>query len=247
MVSPHNFASVCYLPPPNIGHPKSFLANIKNFPPKHPLFIYSDYDYSADYKGAIKLAASPEIARCDTNKMATNNLVFFMGVRIAAMQGLSHLMILEPDCRVNRAGFDDEIFQEMMAKNVNAEAAGSIAIFNPCSYNRQAAERFERFLADTRGTRPVPFSVTGSSNLAEHRDSCVFPNGAFAIYRMDTLVRLLPEIVDPKSTCIELAQKTTTWDYFWGIKAWEEFKDGVYDRVVSIDKIYSGYGQVMSS
>ena len=237
---------IAYVPPPHIGHPLAFFQNLRNFPPLHPLVIYSDHDYSKDWPDCIKIAASPEIARVDTNKMACNNLVFFVGLRIAASKGFTHVMPLEPDCRVNVKHWDDIIWQEFLFKNPNAIAGGSMAIFNPCSYNRQAAEQFEKFVTDTRLSRLVPLSITGSSNLAEKRDSCVFPNGAFAIYRMDWLLKTYPAITGKPEQYIELSKTEKTWDYSIGIKLWNEFKESVYDKVVNLGKIYSGYGNIMS-
>lgn len=236
-----------YLPPPSVGHPRAFLQNIKNFPPKHPLVVYSDHDYSAEWPGAIKIAASPEIARVDTNKMAMQNLVFFVGLRIMASMRFSHVLTLEADCRVNTAGFDDILFQEFMSKNVNAVMGGSMAIFNPCSYNQAAARRFEKFIVDSYRSRLVPISVTGSSNLAEHRDSCVFPNGAFAIYSMDWWLKTCPQIIGKPEEYIELSKTSKTWDYLAGIKLWDEFKERAYDQVVTLDNVYSGYGNVLTS
>ncbi len=239
---------IVYLPPPHIGHPLAFLQNLKNFPPANGVIVYSDHDYSKEWPGAVRLGGSPEVAKTPKNAMGVNNLVFYVGLRIAIQQqGWTHVMILEPDCRVNTAGFDEILFQDFLAKNRYAIAGGSVAIFNPCSYNRTAAERFERFVCETRGTRPVPLSITGSSNLAEHRDSCVFPNGAFAIYRLDWLMKKYPAITGNANEYITLAQTKVTWDYQVGIDIWNEFKEQSYDKVVSFDKIYSGYKDVMSS
>jgi hypothetical protein len=240
------FGSFCYLPPPNIGHPLAFLQNIKNHPPRYPIVVYSDHDYRKEYPAAIKLAANPELFRVDTNKMAMQNLIFFVGLRIMASQGFSHVMCLEADCRVNTRHFDDILWNEFQRKNVNALAGGSMAIFNPCSFSEVASRRFERFLIETAPTRLVPLSVTGSSNLAEFRDSCVFPNGAFAIYKMDWWLKNFPQIIGKPEEYIELAKTSRTWDYLFGVKLWDEFKEKAYDQVVCLDNIYSGYGEVMT-
>jgi hypothetical protein len=238
---------LCYIAPPNLVNANAFFTNIKNFPPKNELIIYSDYDYSKEWPGMIKLAASPEVAKTDKNKMAVHNLVFYIGLRIAAGKGYSHVLILEHDCRVNVAGWDELLFQEFMSKNVNAIAGGSIAIFNPCSYNQTASRRFEKFLIETASSRVAPLSVTGSSNLAEHRDSCVFPNGAFAIYKLDWWIKKCPEITGSPDQYIKFSQDTRTWDYHFAVLLWDEFKERAYDQVVSLDNVYSGYGNVMST
>lgn len=239
---------IVYLPPPHVGFPLSFLENIKNFPPANEFLIYSDHDYSKEWPSIVRLAGSPEIAKTTKNAMAVNNLIFFIGLRIAIQQkGWTHVMLVEADCRVNVAGFDEILFQEMIAKNRYAITAGSMVVFNPCSFNRTAAERFERFVCETRGTRPLPMSITGSSNLAEFRDSCVFPNGAFAIYRLDWMLKTYPQIAGNPNEYIQLSQTKVAWDYQVGIDLWNEFKEQAYDKVVCLDQIYSGYKNVMSS
>jgi hypothetical protein len=223
----------------------SFLQNMKDYPSKHPLVMFSDQDNGI---GVLRLGGNVEGAKTDTNKMAVNNIVFWTGMRIAAASGFTHVLLLENDCRVNCEHWDDVIWNEFLEKNPNAIAGGSIAVFNPCSVSGDAARRFEMFLIETARDRVMPLSVTGSANLAETRPSCVFPNGAFAIYRMDWLIKSFPDFIsNDMAKFYAFVQRNKTWDYLIGDKLWEEFGDGAYDRVVSIGCIYSGYGNVMSS
>lgn len=232
-----------YLPPPGKGHPEAFLKNIRQYPPMRPLVLFSDHDYG---DGIIKIPASPELAKTDSNKMAVQNLIFWTAVRMAASMRFTHILIIESDCRVSCKYWDARIWDEFMDKNQNAVAGGSITIFNPCSVSGNAGRRFEQFVIETANDRPMPLSITGSANLAEFRPSCVFPNGAFGIYRMDWILKTFPQVIGKPSDYYELAQKNKTWDYHIGDKLWSEFGDKIYDNVVSIGCVYSGYGNVMS-
>jgi len=243
MTDNYKLGVVAYLPPKRLYPTDSFMANMKNFPTKNPLVLFSD-EYEAE--GVIKLNGNVEIAKDPKNKLAVNNLIFFTGTRIAASKGFSHVLLLENDCRVGKRYWDEILFEEFLSKNVNAIAGGSIAIFNPSCYTREAAARFEKYVADSLADRPCPMSITGSSNLAEKRDSCVFPNGAFAIYKMDWIIKTFPEITAQGKT-VELARRVKTWDYAIGIKAWEEFRERVYDMIVPLNSVYSGYGNIMST
>lgn len=234
---------VGYVPPPTIGHPEAFLQNMRDFPTKFRLVLFSDHPYP----GLLKIAASPEIAKVPTNKMAVNNLVFWTAVRIAASNRFTHIIAIEPDCRVITEGWDEIIFREFFEKNADAIAGGSIAIFNPCSHSGDGARRFEKFLIETAKDRKMPLSITGSSNLAEFRDSSVFPNGAFAVYQMAWLLKTFPQAIGPTADYYKLAQTLKTWDFEIAIRLWNEFKIETYDKVVSIGCIYSGYGEVMST
>jgi hypothetical protein len=233
-----------YCPPKRIYPTDSFIKNMRDFPTKNELVLFSD-EYEGD--GIIKLNGSVEVAKVATNKMSVNNLIFFIGLRIAASKGFNHILLVENDCRVNKAGWDEDIFNEFFRKNPNAICGGSVCIFNPCSFNQKAAQKFEKFLIDCHKEKPVPLSITGSSNLGEQRDSCVFPNGALAIYNMEWLLKAFPEITKGPSEYIELARKAVTWDFEIGKRLWNEYKENAYDQVVHLGCIYSGYMNVMTT
>jgi len=235
-------AVLCYCPA-HVGESEAFLKNLDNFPPKHDLIMYSD---TLEREGCIKLGGSIDVAETPKNKMSKPNLIFLVGIRIAASQGFTHVLILEPDCRVNRRHWDSVIFDEFFAKNPMAVCGGSMVIFNPSSHNQNAARKFEKLVADNIES-PMPFAITGTGNLAEHRDSCVFPNGALAIYNVSWLVKTFPEIAGTPEKYIERAQNMKTFDYEVGIRMWTEFKEDVYDKVVHFHSVYSGYGNILSS
>ena len=238
---------ICYLASPNLNRAGSFFANIRNFPPKHELIVYSDYNYSKEWPMVYKLNGTVEVARSEKNRMAVNNLVFFAGLRIAANKRFTHVMILEHDARVNVAGWDDIIWQEFLSKNPDAIAGGTMVVFNPSSFNRKAAESFESLISSSSGKRLVPLAVCGTSHLAEQRPSSVFPNGALAIYRMDWLLKTFPEVLGTPQQYIELAKSARTWDYEIGLRLWNDFKESAYEKVVSLESIYSGYGNILCS
>ena len=238
---------LAYVAPPNLSNADAFFANMRNFPTKHPLIIYSDFDYRPYWPKAMVLNGTVDIARDEKNRMAINNLVFYVGLRIAANFRFTHVLILEHDCRVNQARWDEVIWNEFLSKNADAIMGGSMVVFNPCSYNREAGQHFESLLAASREKRLMPLSVCGTSQLAERRDSCVFPNGALAIYRMDWLLRTFPEVIGTPERYIGLSKTSTTWDYEIGLRLWKEFKENTYHQVVNLESIYSGYGNVMST
>ena len=235
-----------YLPPKRLYPTDSFLKNMADFPPSNEMVLFTDSDEFSG-NGIVKLAGSVEVAKTPSNKMACNNLIFFIALRIAASKRCTHILLVENDCRVNKAGWDEIIFQEFLRKNPDAICGGSLAIFNPCSFNQKAAQKYENLIAASIKSRPVPFSVTGSSNLAEFRDSCVFPNGALAIYRMDWLLKTFSQVTSSPQDYIKAAQDIVTWDYEIGKRLWNEFKENTYDKVVHIDCHYSGYGNVMTT
>jgi hypothetical protein len=238
---------VCYVAPRGLANADAFFANIRNFPTKHELVIYSDHDYSKEWPGMTKLNGSVEVAKTDTNRMAVNNLVFFTGLRIAANKGFTHVLILEHDCRVGVAGWDEIIWQEFLSKNPDAIMGGSLVAFNPCSFSRKGAELFEELVIGTKAGRLMPFHVCGSPDFARKHEPSIFPMGAFAIYRMDWLLKTFPEITGTPEQYIGLSMKLKTWDYAIGIRLWQVFNENSYQKLVNLETVYSGYGNVLCS
>lgn len=238
---------VGYLPRKGVGHTESFLTNLANFPTKHPLYLYS-HEYK-DRPGVIALPANAEDvvpAGADGRKsiIAINNAVFFTGVAIAGSMGLTHMLYVEIDCRFGAKHWDEVLFNEFLSKNRNAVCAGTPVIFNPASYNRKFAALFEKYLRDYQN-RPIPMSMTGSGHLGAHFNPCLFPNGALAIYSVEWLLKTFPEIAQHKT--VALANSSRMWDMIIGEKLFAEFKEGVFEQVVCLEKMYSGYMDVMTS
>lgn len=231
----------------NYGHAEAFFANLKNFPPKHELIVYSEHNWSDQWPMVYKLNAPLSVAKTEKNRMAIYNLVFFAGLRIAAMKRFTHIMVLEIDCRVNIAGWDDIIWNEFLGKNPNAISGGTLIVFNPCSFNKKASENFESLLVSSKQNRLLPMSVFGTSAPAQHRDSCVFATGAFSIHRMDWLLKTFPEVLGTPKQYIELAQSIKSWDYEIGTRLWKEFKEESYNNIVNLESVYSGYGNLACS
>lgn len=249
----NNISSLLYLPPPK-AYPgtASLLDNLKEFPPVHPLIIYSDYDYG--FPGQIVLKGNPEVLKNATfpdgkpNKFAMNNLVFLTGLRIAAAQGLSHCLYLEADCRFGCLGWDDIIFNEYFSLPFPAIAAGTLAVYNPCNWNAAAARRWESLIA-RRNTLPdgtvrknVPVATYGWVSAAQKHPSLVFPNGALTV--MD--LWWMRQIFDLEDT-VKTACGIPPWDQFMGMQIWQRFEERSYDVLGFLETIYSGYGDVMTS
>lgn len=238
---------ICCVGSPRLAKPDSFFVNLENFPAKNELIIYSEHNWSKQWPGLYKLNASVEVAKTAKNRMAVHNIVFLAGLRIAANKRFTHVMILEQDCRVNVAGWDNIVWREFLSKNADAISGGTLVVFNPHSYNRQAADNFETLLTSSRANRLLPMPVFGTAAPAQHRDSCVFPVGAFSIHRLDWLLKTFPEALGTPRQYIELAQSIKVWDYEIGTRLWNEFKEEAYHKVVNLESIYSGYGNIMCS
>lgn len=245
LISMH-LASIAYVPPPKIGCAQVFLDNLRKYPPKHELILYSDHDYGP---GVIKLKGSPEQVRGKTfpgsiqpNPYAINNLCFLTGMRIAAERSVSHGIYLEADCRVGRAGWDDVIFEEFFSIPRALIAAGSLVCYNPCNAGPEAARRWQK-LVSRNLKRNFPIATYGFVGAAQNHASCVFPNGAGGVYDLSWMQRLF-EITSPEGVRPETI---TAWDMALGVEVWKLFAEESYEVLGHLETIYSSYGNVLTS
>jgi hypothetical protein len=232
----------CYVPPTTVGNCHAFLKNIQRFKTRHPIIFYG---YHTGIPGAVELKQDPEFLKNDPdNRLTLANAVFFTGLKIAIEQGFTHMLALEADCRVGCDYWDDEIWKEFLSKNPDAVMGGSAVVFNPAAWSREAAERYEQFVLETQ-PRLVPISVAGSGRLAEKQHSCVFTNGALSIYNLEWMKKAFWH--DISNGVVALAKRSKAWDYEVGIRLWNEFDYRAYEKVVSINCVYSGYGELMTN
>lgn len=237
----NKFASICYIPPQSVGYPDAFLANLKNFPPVFPCLLFS-YAYK-NTPGVIPLRSETFVPP-NAKPMALKNLIFFTALRIARQQGITHLLYLETDCRVGCQRWDEIIWTEFCHRNEDAICGGTPVIFNPCSWSKKAALRFERYLAETEAVRQFPIAIAGNQSLGVKHEPTIFTNGALSIYQMDWL---LEEFGHHLEHTVQLACNTHTADYEIGRRLWTEFKEDAYDQVTCLGKVFSTYGDVLST
>lgn len=236
------FGVVGYIPPARFGNTPLWRQNLSDCPPKHPLHLYS-WEFR-DQPGVIPLKGNPDKAWTGKNHMAVNNAVFYTGVIIAWKHGLTHMLYIEEDCRFGQAGWDDIMLAELLEKDPEAYMAGCPVVFNPSSWDGSSAVAFERFIERTK-PRPYPIPVAGNSRLAEKQQACVFVNGALAIYSVDWLLQIFPEL--KTGNISNLVQNAQTWDYEIGLRLWKQCGEKSYDKIVALTSCYSGYGNLITS
>jgi hypothetical protein len=232
-----------YLPPPSFGCAKVFVENLELFPPRVPLLAYSDHPWP----GAIALKGNPEQVKRATfangkiNPFAINNLLWLTGLRIARDQGYSHMLYLEHDCRVGVKNWDDRIFEEYFSIGRPLVAGGNLACYNPCNHSPEAARRWQKLVAgNVKRNLPIPtYGWMGASNQGP---SCVFTNGALAIYD----VAWMGQMFDLSNT-MDIAAAESAFDMVLGVRIWDIFFEDSYEVFGHLDSVFSGYGDVLST
>ncbi len=246
-------ASILYVPPPS-AYPSAtaILENLKRFPAKHNLIVFSEHDHG--WPGQILLGAGPDFIKSASfpngqpNPWALNNLVFLTALRIAIANEVSHLLYLEADCRVGRKDWDECMFDEYFSLGFPCIAAGSICAYNPCNWSREAAQRWEH-LVTTRNRQPdgtvrknVPVATYGWVPAANKHPTCVFPNGALSVLDVWWMAKLF-SLDNTAKTAAEI----TAWDQALGMEVWRRFEVKSYDVLGFLETIYSGYGEVLTT
>lgn len=238
--------SILYLPPPKT-YPSAaaIVENLKRFPPKYPLIVYSDHQWK--WPDQILLPGTPECVKGATdargmpNQFAINNLVFLTGLRIAQQNGLTHIIYVEADCRVGCTNWDEHIFNEYFRLPRPTIAAGTLATYNPCNHSAEAARRWQQLVA--RNTkRNVPVATYGWVGASQQHPSCVFPNGALSVLDVDWMQRLFA-----LDNTVKTAGEMCAWDMALGKVVWDKFGVQSYDVLGFLECIYSGYGDILTT
>lgn len=255
----NNTAIIGYVPPPSVGHPLSFLKNLKNFKPTMPLLLYSDHEY----EGVIKLPGSPElkqgpmvhtgpvgfIPHHQQNKWATNNRIFFTGLRIAIKQGLEWMLYLESDCRVGPTRYKDTTWDAVMLKEFFSRRekeliGGTMVCWSPCNSGPELMRRWSQLIADNNKRKNFPIPTYSAGGSAEKRDPCFLVNGALGIYNVGFLQELFGSELDSST---KLAVESTAWDFEIGKRIWTKYQLKTFDLIMHMNSIFSGYGEVQST
>jgi hypothetical protein len=243
--------SIAYLPPKGFPGADSFVQNIKKFPPSGELILFSDHDWP----GAIKLRASVDIYKQggsqstfidgehtgEFNPFARHNAIWLAACKIAIDQGATHMLYIEADCRVGKAGWDAEIFEEYFNLGGPKVVAGTLTVYNPCNPGVEAARRAHQ-LTREMPRHGVPVAQYGWFSASAKQPSCVFPNGALAVYDLLWMSRMwdLPEMA-------KAARQNTAFDMAIGQHLWNKFDIGTYDLVGYLQSVYSGFGDALTS
>lgn len=235
---------LAYLPPPSVTGAEQFLANLRAYKTKHPLVLYSDWDYGPEVK---RIKASPEIvlgakySDGRDNKWALNNLVFLTGLKIIADMGCSHVLYVEADCRVHGDYWDAIIFEEYAFRGNGAIAAGTIAAYNVCNRNIAFSRAWNTFVAENIKCQ-FPITSYGGNGAAESHEPAIFPNGALAIYDLDWLSKQYG-----RENTVAIARELTAFDYDIGRRLVRQFGNDVFRKVCQMNSVYSSYGDVQTS
>lgn len=239
-------ASIAYVPPPAFGCAQEFWDNLQSNPAKGELILFSDHDWP----GVVKLPTPLEQWKNASypsgqdagkrNPFAINNLLYLTAIRIARERGISHMFYLESDCRV-APGWDARVWEEYFSLGRPTIAAGTLATYNPCNFSAEAARRWARLVARNI-RRNVPIATYGWLPAAQVSPSCVFPNGALAVYDLAWMQQLwnLDESV-------LTAVSNSAFDMVLGTLVWQRFAEDSYEVFGYLESVFSGYGDILTT
>ena len=239
--------SFLYCPAP-ASYPAAaaMLENLKRFPPKHDLVLYSEHDHG--WPGQIKLKISPEVVKTfngpaynGKQDFRISNVCFLTGLQIIRNQGYTHAIALEADCRVGCKDWDDAIFSEYFSLGRPCITAGSLAFYNPANHSAKALSKWQAIVA-LNTARNFPCPTYGWVGAADKHPSCVFPNGALSVVDVTWMQRLFA-----LENAVSEAVNMGPWDMVIGQKIWEMFAEDAYEVTGQIGCIFSGYGDIVTT
>lgn len=238
--------------------------NLAENPPAGDFIIFSDHPQpmaeAAGFKitrlkdtveqPSLKKATIVRNGRVVHNYAAVNHMCFLTALRIAESQGYSHYLYLEEDVRVkNRVdgAWDEILFREFFEWPRPLISAGTVMCYDVSNHDRASLERFERFAEETKAYgRKLPLAIYGSKGAQDSSGSCIFCNGAAAIYSVAGTKALMPE--RETESDMKIAAKTLAWDFcFYGIRGWKMFGPDWYELIGVLPSVCSHYGNIQST
>jgi len=213
------------------------------------MVAYSEHDW--DWPGLIKLKADPEEVKSrapklqngEPNQFAINNVLWLVGLRFAREMGYTHVLYLESDCRVGVKHWDEKVFDEYFSIGRPLIAGGNIACYNPCNSTALGSKRWEELVTQNNKRRNVPIPTYGWLPAATKAPSCVFVNGALAIYSIAWMEQLFEHLED----CTRQAYAPSPFDMGLGVKLWDIFQEDSYEVLGHLTSVFSGFGDIMTT
>jgi hypothetical protein len=247
-----------YCPPAKFqdGLSMAFLENLKRFPAKNELILFTDpnptHPEIAGWPGMVFLKADPEkvfprqgFQKSDGTYWAINNAVFLTACQMAVGKGFSHMIYLEADCRMGEAHWDEVIYDEFFSNPVPCVAGGSIVCWNPHAGGMESLKRWEDLIVrSNKEKRNFPIPTYGWGQNKGDKVS-IFPNGALGVYDLKWMTKFF---ASPDGTwdAQTFAQKHA-WDFVIGEAIWAEFGIDAYDMVCHLKSVYSSFGNLITS
>jgi hypothetical protein len=237
--------NLAYLPPPRLTGAATFVDNLNACPSKYPLVSYSEHDWP----GVFKLKGDPEDVKKNAvfpdgrrNPYAINNVLWLTGLRIARERGFTHALYLEHDCRVGVKHWDERVYEEFFSIGRPLIAGGNLGTYNPCNAGPEAARRWADLVSkNTRKNVPIP--TYGWLRADAQAPSCVFPNGALAIYDIAWMSQLFENL----ENTLNVGSMTSAFDMVLGVRVWDNFQEDSYEVFGHLNSVFSGYGDVLST
>lgn len=191
------------------------------------------------------------------NRAALNNLIFLTALRLVERQGYSHFCYLESDCRVKNhpvktdyfvlpGNWDTRLFSEFFNHPRHLLMAGSVMCYNVANQDRDALERYEHFLIESKAQgRRLPIPPYGFKSAPDDSGACIFTNGGGAVFSVEGLKLLFPELQENND--IGVAAGIWAWDMTAGARLWKMFGKDSWLLIGYLPSVVSQYGDVLST
>lgn len=244
---------LAYVPPPPFGCAVAFLRNLQQFKTQEELILYSDYDYQdANFyrpqNKPIMLPpeGAPHHARINeygkTRPAAMSNMVWHVGLNVAKLNDLTHILYLEADCRVYGDYWDKRIWEEFFNYPFPCVMGGTVVAYNPVNGGRNYFTAWQKKMVQLWSSTEFPLVVYGAPPIAaDSRRPAFYANGACGVYSMHWMTQIfdLKNMLD--------AAVGRPWDYLIGEKLYEQFGEVSLELVAQLNSVYSAYGDEMGT
>lgn len=255
-------AVIAYLPPVRFNT-LAFLENLKRNPPAHELITFSD---DPSFNPTVAMKRSIEIPKIVDKQHGVANLAFYLAFGQAWKLGYSYFLYLESDCRQKSnpekhigLTWDQVLLTDFAFAQSNSPAplilGGTQFLWNPLKTDAATAQRANELMAKWNKMngnlreRNRPVAVYGARRQKREDGSGVGCNGAGAIYSVEGLRSLFPELKDPSDnqTIVGLANSEMPFDHCIARRLWNMHRAESFDRVAHLPSMFSSFADTVST
>ncbi len=216
------------------------MANLDKFPPKYPLFTFSD-DPSWNPSRRI---ANPELVG-RRPPWAINNLLWLRALQLASDAQLSYYLFIEPDSRVGCKDFDEILLDEFLTRYPNGIAcAGSPICWNPSSGGKDFAMKIIEEAWKYQQAADLPMALYASKSPHDCSGAAYYPNGSCMIVQTEAMLKIFGGFA---GDIINYSRNITAFDMHIGQCLWNYHGPAAAEHVGWLAKSFSGYGDCLTT
>ena len=239
-------AILTYLPPPGVCNSDVYVQNLLAWKRECQILAFSDHAWTGfDHLVRLKSRVDDHKRDAKGNVWFLRSLIFLTGIRLAHEHGVTDVIWVEADCRVGADYWDNTMFNDfdrLPQHGLPIAAAGMLCAHNPCNHDVAWLTGWTGAVHNAYADGKFPPLTYSGGGSDKKLTPCVFPYGGLSILNVGIMRELFGT-----GLATPLAQQMSAWDKEIGMRLFDRHGAAVWDMVGQLGKVWSSYGDVLTS